>query len=64
MLLKAGKAPLCKRQRKSLVDIDIYSLPAELLIFSTRSGPFQKLWLFYSSCLKTRDKRTSTAPSE
>ncbi|PNF32145.1 hypothetical protein B7P43_G02843 [Cryptotermes secundus] len=34
----------------------------QLLTLSTRSGPFQKLGLFYNSCLKTRDKRISTAP--
>jgi len=39
-------------------------IPADLLTFSTSSGPFQKLGLFYGSCLKMRDKRTSTAPSK
>jgi hypothetical protein len=46
------------------VNTDIYSLPAELLTLSTRSGPFQKLGLFYNSCLKMRERRISTAPSE
>ncbi|KDR19260.1 Endothelin-converting enzyme-like 1 [Zootermopsis nevadensis] len=34
----------------------------QLLTLSSSSGPFQKLGLFYNSCLKMRDKRTSTAP--
>lgn len=43
---------------------DSYFLLAELLILSSSSGTFQKLGLFYNSCLKMRDKRMSTAPSE
>ncbi|XP_069672464.1 endothelin-converting enzyme-like 1 [Periplaneta americana] len=34
----------------------------QLLILSSSKGPFQKLGLFFNSCLKMRDKRTSTAP--
>ncbi|PSN56045.1 hypothetical protein C0J52_11802 [Blattella germanica] len=36
----------------------------QLLIMSTSTGPFKKLGLFYNSCLKMRDKRTTTAPSD
>jgi hypothetical protein len=62
--LKLENSVLCKRSRKSLVNTDIYTLPAELLTLSSTSGPFQKLGLFYNSCLRMRDKRVSTAPSE